>query len=464
MSLTSIGMQRSICCASALAALLTTCAPPALAATRYVSSASAQCSNSGPGTATAPYCTISAAASIAVPGDTVVVASGVYHERVTVRNSGTPEAPIAFAADGADVIVTGARHGFYISGRRWIALRGFTVDDTLAAGILVTGSSHITISNNHVTRAGKPTPGYVRAGISLNDTSDSLVSGNIAEHNTDAGIKLDYGATRNRIVGNITAHNARRYARASPGIDVRSGGNTVEANISHDNEDSGIQIYAGATNNLIRNNLCYNNGDHGIDVLRSGGQRIIGNSVYRNEAAGINVEGGSRGTTLANNISVDNAMGGPRTRGNIRVDADSIPGTRIDYDLIYLTRPDVTITWGSTRYTSLAAFVAATGMESHGIQADPLWVSPATGDFHLTAGSPGIDSADSGASGAHDADLEFRPRVDDPGAAATGAGPRGYDDRGAFEYQPRPEPGSGAATAEDQGFHISALRRKRMPA
>ena len=54
--------------------------------------------------------------------------------------------------------------------------------------------------------------------------------------------------------------------------------------------------------------------------------------------------------------------------------------------------------------------------------------------FHLTAGSPGIDSAHSGASGQPTADADGNPRLDDPGSANTGAGPRAYDDRGAYEF------------------------------
>ena len=128
--------------------------------------------------------------------------------------------------------------------------------------------------------------------------------------------------------------------RAAPGIDVRSGGNTLIGNVVHDNEDSGIQIFGSggnpSPNNLVVNNLCYDNGDHGIDVSSAGSQRIIGNDVYRNATSGINVEGPSGGTTLSNNISVDNAIGSTGTKGNIRVDPASVAGTTLDYDLVYL--------------------------------------------------------------------------------------------------------------------------------
>src|SRR5207249_1597921 len=78
------------------------------------------------------------------------------------------------------------------------------------------------------------------------------------------------------------------------------------------------------------------------------------------------------------------------------------------------------------------------GQEAHGIQADPKWASPTGGDFHLLAGSPAIDSADSGVTGQPSTDVEGHPRVDDPATPDSGAGPRTYDDRGAYEFQPGP--------------------------
>jgi parallel beta-helix repeat protein len=263
------------------------------------------------------------------------------------------------------------------------------------------------------------------------------VVGNTADHNSYAGIQLTSGSTSNEVRGNETFANARQYERAAPGIRLYGApGNVVDGNISHHNEDSGIEAYPGSNNTLIYNNVCYENGDHGIDNLTATGERIIGNTVYKNVTAGINVEGGSTGATLANNVSVDNGIKSPRTHSDIRIERGSTDGTTMDYDLVWLTVPDTILIWSSTSYSSLAAFQAASGQESHGIQADPRWQSPGNGNFHLTAGSPGIDSANSGASGQPGTDLEGKPRVDDPATQNTGVGPRPYDDRGAYEFQP----------------------------
>jgi len=193
----------------------------------------------------------------------------------------------------------------------------------------------------------------------------------------------------------------------------------------------------------VVDNLSYYNGDHGIDDLNSTGQRIISNTVWGNYAAGINVEGTSTGATVEDNIAVDNGYDvspcftppcNSRTHSNIRIDPNSTSGTTVNYNLVNLTQSGTMYVWGSTSYSSLSAF-QATGQEANGLQADPQWVNTGS-NFHLTSSSPAIDSADSGVSGETSTDLEGNGRVDVSSVTNTGTGPRAYDDRGAYEYQP----------------------------
>jgi len=426
------GGLATACAAGLLLVLAGAVAAPAATSTLYVDKSNPSCSNSGPGNSAVPYCSIAKAATAASAGQTVLVAAGTYAETVTVGRSGTASAPIIFRAQGA-VTVRGATYGFRISSKSWITVRGFTITDTVKEGILVSGSSNITLTGNRVTSAGTPASGQTAQGIELSGTNDATVSANVTDHNSEAGIQLSGSSTRNVVAGNESFANARGYTRAAPGIDVRAPGNAVIGNRAHHNEDTGIQAYTGGSNTLIANNLTWGNGDHGIDDLNVPGQRIIGNTVYDNVTAGINVEGDSPGATVANNVSVDNGIDSPRTKGNIRVDSTSVSGTTVNDNLVFLSASAVMYTWGSTGYSSLTAFRAATGQEARGIQADPRFVGAGAGDFRLGAGSPAVDSANSGVSGQQATDADGRPRTDDPGVANTGAGPRRYDDRGALE-------------------------------
>jgi parallel beta-helix repeat protein len=423
----------------ALATVLGVAATPALGvgSILYVDGSNAACSDSGPGTAAQPFCTIGAAVPHAGAGQTVQVAGGTYPEDVKVSASGAPGAPITFqAAPGAAVTLTGKTDGFTLTNASWITVDGFQITGTTSYGINVTGGSHVTVSNNHVTQSGQPVQGSIAAGIRLSGVSSSLVSANNSDHNSDYGIMVVGGSTGVEVRGNTTYANSRVYERATAGIRIyQSPGNIVDRNITHDNQDSGIECYPGANNTLIYDNVSYDNGDHGIDNLTATGEVIVGNTVYGNVTAGINVEGGSTGATIADNISVDNGIGSPRTHSDIRVEQGSTAGTTMDYDLVHLTTADTLLIWNSVSYKSLSAFQAASGQEAHGIDADPRWKAPGGGDFHLTAGSPAIDSANSGVAGEPATDVEGNSRVDDPGTADTGAGPTTYYDRGAYEFQ-----------------------------
>src|SRR5262245_55769163 len=95
--------------AIALLALGMTFAPAARAAEFFVNNGSASCSNTGPGSADAPYCSIGAALTAHhAPGDIITVLAGRYREQVTLPASGVAGSPITLrAAPGAAAIVDG---------------------------------------------------------------------------------------------------------------------------------------------------------------------------------------------------------------------------------------------------------------------------------------------------------------------------------------------------------------------
>ena len=67
-------------------------------------------SDYGLGTETSPFLTIDKAASVALPGDSVIVHEGIYREQITHINSGLSEARrITFkAADNEKVVIKGS--------------------------------------------------------------------------------------------------------------------------------------------------------------------------------------------------------------------------------------------------------------------------------------------------------------------------------------------------------------------
>lgn len=484
----------------ALRAAITACLLAVAASATSVASATAGtstlyvggpgCSDSGPGSQGQPFCTISAAAAVAAAGQTVLVSAGTYQEDVKPAQSGTAGSPITYqAAPGATVVITGGSNGFTISSRSWITVSGFDITATTSSGIYLWNDSGITLSGNTVTGAGQRVQGANAVGIYVGSTTNSTLFGNHADNNSAAGIYLTMGSTGITVDSNEASFNAYGWERNANGIDVISPGNTIVRNVTHDNEDSGIQFYPGGNNNVVTDNVSYHNmgitttqltncshpttgntsdcftGDHGIDDLDVTGNQITGNTVYSNTSAGINVEGLPAGTasgiTIENNISVDNAIncpdgnGGtttcPGTKGDVRVDSTSQTGTVLDRDVLWLDSPGYLATWGNTSYKTLAELQAASGQEPNGKQANPGFQSPSAANFQLSACSPAIDMANSGAVGEQPSDILGHPRVPDPSSVQTGIGPRNYDDDGAYEYQAPPAPpallaGAGASS------------------
>lgn len=81
----------------------------AFSATWIVNCQHQSASDSNPGTETAPLRTISQAAQLAQPGDTVLVHAGIYREHVAPARGGTPDRPIQYrVANGEDVVIKGS--------------------------------------------------------------------------------------------------------------------------------------------------------------------------------------------------------------------------------------------------------------------------------------------------------------------------------------------------------------------
>jgi parallel beta-helix repeat protein len=433
----------------------------ASAATNYVVNNTASCSDTGPGNASQPFCTIAAAAKAAKAGDAVLVSAGNYAGMsVNPANSGTAGNPITFAANPG-VTISGGTKAFALSSRNYIVISGFTISGTSSAGISVSSGANDTAANNVITQTGSygisvsggsndtvsgNTESFAgtpqtspAAGISFSNVSGGVIQGNITHDNSAHGIYLTGSTTGVLVEGNTSYHNAYQYQRNANGIDDIAPGNSIIGNVTYANEDTGINIYTGGNNALVADNVSYDNGDHGIDDYNVTGGRIIGNTIYDNCTDGINVEGTSGNYTIEDNISMKNATGAVinptpilqsngkpdytnlcnRRIGNIGVYDSAPASTTADYNLVWQSGAGAEYTWAGIAYSTQAALYGATGQEQHGIFHDPGFVNGASWNFQLTAGSPAIDAANTAVSGYQPADI---------------VGVTPHDDMGAYEY------------------------------
>src|SRR6266542_555332 len=193
----------------------------------------------------------SSSSNVIVSGNTVrnTTSYGIYNRsssNVTISGntvSGTQSHAIYVSPSSSNVTVNDNQvsgitgYGFWANSSSGVTVSGNTISNTSNYGLHVDTSSNVTVSGNDVSFAGQRAVDLIKYGIKLTDTTNSLVSGNLSHDNSNDGIFLDATTTGVRVTGNEAFGNARGYSRAAPGIDVRGYNNTVDRNISHDNED-----------------------------------------------------------------------------------------------------------------------------------------------------------------------------------------------------------------------------------
>ena len=283
-------------------------------------------------------------------------------------------------------------YGFFISGHSGLTIDGFMVTHGESRGIQLTNScTNITVSHNVVNFSF----GY---GIQAVGGSGDLIASNIVSDNFNHGIGLTNnasgGVTGSTVEDNESFRNARPSTRAANGIFLfASPSNVIRRNRLHDNQDSGLQLNSGSNDCLAYLNQSWNNGDHGYDHLHSTGTIHVGDVAYQNYKDGFSIEGEASGTQLHDCIAIENGL--TTNEFDLWVDDLSTPGFVSNYNIFWNSTSQPPVKYISTRYSSVAAYSAASGQDAQTLQLNPLFVNPAAGDFHLRAGSPAIDDGTS---------------------------------------------------------------------
>lgn len=130
--------------------------------------------DTGDGSANQPWATLTYATSVAMPGDTVIISGGIYHERLIPSRSGEKGATITYRAahgerpvlDGSTLSVNGRRGMIDIQSRSYLRIEGFTVKgyrtDTpfqVPVGILIEGKGEgLEIVGNTIESMGSTAP------------------------------------------------------------------------------------------------------------------------------------------------------------------------------------------------------------------------------------------------------------------------------------------------------------------
>jgi hypothetical protein len=384
----------------------------------YVDKSNPAASNSNSGTENEPWLTIKHAADIVSAGDTVIVKSGEYNERIVIKNSGASGAKITFRAQPRRSVTM---WGFYTLNCNYLRIEGFTIttdssltDWTDRGGVFVR-SDYVEVVDNHFYNISStaingywhdpyPQSAYIadnyiyhcQAGIAITG-SNWIIERNEVERlfqygNGDCDYSRFFGD--NHIIRNNYFHGTNFNEVGSAHVDcfqtfTNNGEHAYnilfEANVGYDFHQAlmASNILNTSTSHFtFRNNVFAHGLAWGLCVHNVSHITVENNTFADIQYHGAGFRDSSVGNIIRNNIFYK--IGSSYWAS----DGGEVVG---DHNLIFeASRPSVT-------------------SEYNLLDVDPMFVNPGNNDFHLRPGSPAIDKGQTLPEVNFDFDRKHRP-------------------------------------------------------
>lgn len=426
------------------------------AATDYVVSPTGNDSN--PGTVASPFRTVQKGLNSArVPGDSVLVQNGVFHERLVFPSSGSVAGLIQLKAFGTDVPVidgTGVpgNHLVYIRNKSFLRIEGFEFRNNVnvvdGSGVRLEGAgTQIEIINNDfhdltgvsamaITVYGTAAQPWSKILIDSNEVFDCEPAP--SEAITLNGNVTDFIVSRNGITNvnniGIDCIGGEKSIQPNSSLVARNGlvkGNIVRRCRSNYEDGFAAGIYVDGGKSIVIDGNIISQCDVGLEIgaenkgLVTSAIVVQNNLIFRNDKAGIAFGGyaSNRGrtqscrfihNTVFQNDTLDAGFGqlwiqfasGNTVANNIFVagankvliasDAGNTKNV-LDNNVWFSASgaSNVDITWNGRSYSTFAAYKSGAKQDAKSLFADPQLVNPAGAEnFHLLPGSPAINAAD----------------------------------------------------------------------
>ncbi len=360
--------------------------------------------DAGPGTQEQPWRTVQHAADSAGPGDTIHLAPGRYNERVVASRSGAEGQPVTFLGapdhasvlDGAGLPRTWGL--FEMHGQAHVVIDGLKVTNSRGVGILIHESGNVTVRNCLTDNTGS-------SGIMAWQSSDVAIVHNevtrACQRGGEESVTIKFDSERVEVAHNHIHHTQHE------GIDVKEGSRHVSV---HDNYLHHVQrqaLYADAWNKEtydieFRDNVVHDSAFGLAMCAETGGLlhdvRAVGNVIYNCPGPGLVVaDWGRRGDphpirdVAFEHNTVHNC--GTEWGGGMLIENTEAEGVVVRANIISAGGPPYIL------INRMPAALTIDGNLFHGsegdmgdkpVEADPLFVDPESGDFHLRGGSPAI--------------------------------------------------------------------------
>jgi len=360
------------------------------------------------------YPTIQSAINTAIDGDVVLVAAGIYPERITFLGKAIS---VQSEAGAPSTVIDGGLTGnvvtFNTNEGPSSVLSGFTIrngQSSLFGGGISIFQASPTIRDNIV----EDNRGCGGVGISVRFSS-AHIERNLVRRNAQttcsggnggAGIHIG-GAAAAQILNNVIEDNSS--TSFAGGISLNDAGTPrIQGNIIRRNvggpSGGGISLINRSDADIVQNLIVANRSGDGGGVywaVPSGerGPLLVNNTIYGNTA--------SRGSAVfadgfdAQALLINNLLVAPAGQPALTCSSFYDPGPPI------LRHNDV-YTPGGPAYGGTCT--DRTGINGN-ISADPVFQDPGVGDFHLTFPSPAVDAGDNTASGLPGLDFDGDTRV-----------------------------------------------------
>ncbi len=392
------------------------------------------------GSAGGGYITLQAAAGeqpvldgTGVPGDQSMI---LIESRSYLKVIGLEIQNNLGVTDGSGVRILGAGTHLEIRDNRIHDMRGQNAMGITVYATEPTAISDLVIDGNEIYDCEPATS----EAVTLNGNVDGFVVSDNYVHDVDnigidcIGGESDLQPDDTKVCRNgVISGNRVERARSSygggfaAGIYVDGGRDLVIANNVVTECDVGMEIGAEnsavtARNVVVRDNLIHGNDKAGLGfggyASFTGRVRdctFTNNTLYKNDTLGAGF--GELWIQYAEDNVVRNNLFYATDQNKLLVSEYGNVNTTLDYNLWYVEdgAAAALFSWNATPYVGFAAYQAGTGQDAASTFADPLLVAPASGDFHLGAGSPAINAGDPGFTPAvGEVDLDGGARVNGP--------------------------------------------------